>query len=37
MDVPTNEDGGERLRDDKRWQYGVPPASNANIAWEVAA
>jgi type I restriction-modification system DNA methylase subunit len=25
--------GGERLRDDKRWQYGVPPASNANFAW----
>ncbi|GAB4175624.1 MAG: class I SAM-dependent DNA methyltransferase [Wenzhouxiangellaceae bacterium] len=25
--------GGERLRDDKRWQYGVPPARNANFAW----
>ncbi len=25
--------GGERLRDDKRWQYGTPPASNANFAW----
>ena len=25
--------GGERLRDDKRWQYGVPPTSNANFAW----
>jgi type I restriction enzyme M protein len=25
--------GGERLRDDKRWQYGVPPAGNANFAW----
>ena len=25
--------GGERLRDDKRWEYGVPPASNANFAW----
>ncbi len=25
--------GGERLREDKRWQYGVPPASNANFAW----
>jgi len=24
--------GGERLRDDKRWQYGVPPAGNANFA-----
>ena len=25
--------GGDRLRDDKRWQYGVPPAGNANFAW----
>ncbi|TAK43995.1 MAG: SAM-dependent DNA methyltransferase [Betaproteobacteria bacterium] len=25
--------GGERLCDDKRWQYGVPPAGNANFAW----
>jgi type I restriction enzyme M protein len=25
--------GGERLRDDKRWNYGVPPAGNANFAW----
>src|SRR5438552_6127312 len=25
--------GGERLRDDKRWKYGLPPASNANFAW----
>jgi type I restriction enzyme M protein len=25
--------GGERLRDDVRWQYGVPPAGNANFAW----
>jgi type I restriction enzyme M protein len=25
--------GGERLRDDKRWQYGVPPTGNANYAW----
>lgn len=25
--------GGERLREDKRWRYGVPPASNANFAW----
>jgi type I restriction enzyme M protein len=24
---------GELLRDDKRWQYGVPPARNANFAW----
>jgi len=25
--------GGERLGGDKRWQYGVPPARNANFAW----
>lgn len=25
--------GGEQLRDDKRWRYGVPPAGNANYAW----
>jgi type I restriction enzyme M protein len=25
--------GGERLREDKRWQYGIPPAGNANFAW----
>jgi type I restriction enzyme M protein len=25
--------GGERLRDDVRWRYGTPPASNANFAW----
>jgi len=25
--------GGERLRDDKRWKYGVPPNGNANFAW----
>jgi type I restriction enzyme M protein len=25
--------GGERLRDDPRWRYGVPPAGNANFAW----
>ncbi|MCS6991640.1 MAG: type I restriction-modification system subunit M, partial [Chitinophagales bacterium] len=25
--------GGERLRDDKRWKYGVPPPGNANFAW----
>ena len=25
--------GGARLRDDKRWEYGVPPAGNANFAW----
>ena len=25
--------GGERLQDDQRWQYGVPPKGNANFAW----
>lgn len=25
--------GGENLRDDMRWKYGVPPAGNANYAW----
>ena len=25
--------GGELLRNDARWQYGVPPVSNANFAW----
>ncbi len=25
--------GGDRLRDDARWRYGVPPAGNANYAW----
>jgi len=25
--------GGERLRDDARWQYGAPPVNNANYAW----
>lgn len=25
--------GGERLKDDKRWKYGVPPKGNANFAW----
>jgi type I restriction enzyme M protein len=25
--------GGERPRDDPRWKYGTPPASNANFAW----
>lgn len=25
--------GGERLREDKRWVYGVPPSGNANFAW----
>lgn len=25
--------GGASLREDARWQYGVPPAGNANFAW----
>ncbi|MXW43258.1 MAG: SAM-dependent DNA methyltransferase [Candidatus Dadabacteria bacterium] len=25
--------GGERLREDKRWVYGIPPEGNANFAW----
>jgi len=25
--------GGERLRKDVRWKYGVPPIGNANFAW----
>jgi type I restriction enzyme M protein len=25
--------GGERLREDRRWKYGAPPAGNANFAW----
>jgi len=25
--------GGERLRGGERWQYGAPPAGNANFAW----
>ena len=25
--------GGERLRDDARWRFGLPPAGNANFAW----
>ena len=25
--------GGDRLRDDKRWEHGVPPVGNANFAW----
>jgi type I restriction enzyme M protein len=24
---------GDLLKDDRRWQYGMPPASNANYAW----
>ncbi len=25
--------GAERLQDDPRWKYGIPPAGNANFAW----
>ncbi|MEW5941118.1 MAG: class I SAM-dependent DNA methyltransferase [Chloroflexota bacterium] len=25
--------GGENLREDKRWKYGLPPVGNANFAW----
>lgn len=25
--------GGERLQDDVRWRYGIPPVGNANFAW----
>jgi type I restriction enzyme M protein len=29
----TSDWGGERLREDRRWQFGVPPVGNANYAW----
>jgi type I restriction enzyme M protein len=29
----VSEWGGERLREDQRWKFGVPPAKNANFAW----
>jgi len=25
--------GGDRLREDARWRYGIPPAGNANYGW----
>lgn len=25
--------GADKLQDDARWKYGIPPASNANFAW----
>jgi type I restriction enzyme M protein len=25
--------GGDRLREDIRWKYGIPPSGNANFAW----
>jgi type I restriction enzyme M protein len=32
---PFNDDdwGGNRLREDLRWKFGVPPVGNANFAW----
>jgi type I restriction enzyme M protein len=24
---------GDKLREDRRWKYGIPPAGNANFAW----
>ena len=32
----TSDWGGERLREDARWKYGVPPVGNANYAWLAA-
>ena len=29
----VSEWGGERLQDDQRWVYGIPPKGNANFAW----
>lgn len=29
----SNEWGQERILDDYRWKYGIPPAGNANYAW----
>jgi type I restriction enzyme M protein len=29
----TSDWGGDRLREDGRWKYGVPPEGNANFAW----
>lgn len=26
--------GADKLKDDVRWQYGMPPAGNANFAWQ---
>jgi type I restriction enzyme M protein len=25
--------GGDKLKEDKRWKYGIPPTGNANFAW----
>ena len=29
----TSDWGGDRLREDARWKFGVPPVGNANYAW----
>ncbi len=29
----TSDWGGERLREDARWKFGIPPVGNANYAW----
>ncbi len=29
----SSDGGGDRLREDRRWVYGVPPTGNANFAW----
>ena len=29
----TSDWGGDRLKEDVRWKYGVPPEGNANFAW----
>jgi type I restriction enzyme M protein len=29
----TSDWGGERLREDSRWKFGLPPEGNANYAW----
>jgi type I restriction enzyme M protein len=29
----TSDWGGDRLREDPRWKFGVPPVGNANYAW----
>lgn len=29
----TSDWGGDKLENDQRWQYGIPPRNNANFAW----
>ena len=29
----SSDGGGDRLREDRRWVYGVPPTGNSNFAW----